>query len=99
MTAAVFTVHTAGSPVGLLQCCVRCGHVLQNGQPWADGNVLVAESVAGPHDRHGPAWWPAGARIGTDKFPGSARVSCTYTLADGRPLDADEVLCTPTYLN
>ena len=48
----------------------------------------------------GPAWWPAGARIATDKVPGrDPGTSCTYVLPDDRALDSDEVLCTPLIVN
>lgn len=76
-----WTVHTAAPPVGLVQTCSACGHVLQDNTAWAEGRVAVAEGQE--HD--GPMWWPTGERIAELGI-------CTFVLPD-RPLDEDERLC------
>lgn len=88
-TLPPFIVHTAAAPgPDMLQRCVLCGFVLTDNTAWAEGRIAVMEG-----DDSGPSWWPAAALVATDKTPGSAMASCTYTL-DGRGLDHDEQLCT-----
>lgn len=77
----IWTVHTAGNPLGAVQSCAACGHILQDNTGWAEGRVEVEESWG---DR-GPVWFPAGERVA--EFG-----NCTVTLPD-RPLEADERLC------
>ena len=76
-----WTVHTAGTPLGAIQTCTGCGHVLQDNAPWFEGRVAIPED----QDDTGPSWWPVGQRI-------AQLGSCTITLPD-RPLEADERLC------
>lgn len=74
-------VHTAGPPVGAIQACAACGHVLQDNAAWFEGRVAVLEGQE--HD--GPMWWSTGALIAELGI-------CTAMLPD-RPLDPDERLC------
>jgi hypothetical protein len=93
MTAlAPFVVHTAAPPVGAVQSCAACGWGIVDNTPWFEGQVAVPEGDA---DR-GPGWYPAGARVATDKTaPGAGGM--TYLLGpEGRPLDGDERLCAGT---
>ena len=45
-------VHTAAPPVGAVQACGACGHVLQDNTAWFEGQ-----------ERDGPMWWSTGALI------------------------------------
>ncbi|GAA4439444.1 hypothetical protein GCM10023170_011040 [Phytohabitans houttuyneae] len=92
MTLPVFTVHTAGAPVGMVQACVSCGWPLMDNTAWVEGRVAVMEGA----ERYGPSWWPVGARIGTGiTKPGAGGLTYVVDPTD-RPLDADERLCVVT---
>lgn len=84
---AVWTVHVSGEPIGWVQSCVACRFVLIDNKAWPEGRAAVVDT-----DDRGPTWWPAGARIGTDKTSES-RGGCTYVLDEDRDLDNNERLC------
>lgn len=75
-----WTVHTAAPPVGLIQTCAACGHILEDNTAWAEGRVAVPEEQSAEM-----MWWPTGERIAQLGI-------CTFVLPE-RPLEADEQLC------
>jgi len=78
--ARSWTVHAAGEPIGMIQSCTACGHVLEDNTAWLEGRIAVMEG-----DDRGPAWFPAGSLIAQSG-------NCSVTLPD-RDLEADERLC------
>ena len=74
-------VHVAGAPIGAIQRCDSCGHVLQDNTAWYEGRVAVPVDQS---DR-GPAWFATGQRI-------AELGNCSVALPD-RPLEDDERLC------
>lgn len=82
-----FVVHTAAAPAGATQHCASCGWPLQDNTSWAEGHVAVVHG-----DDRGPTWWPAGARVATDK-PAPDVGGTTYALDDTRALAEDERYC------
>lgn len=87
-----FVVHTAAPPVGLVQSCASCGWPLYDFTPWLEGRVAVPAADAG----RGPAGWPVGARVATDK-PTPDSAGMTYTIGPpDRALLTDERLCAGT---
>lgn len=87
------------------QRCVACGFLLIDNTPWLTCNppavaslALAAEggdTIEAPAvDEHrGMSWWPAGALVGTDKRD-EGKGGMTYLREEGRPLDANERMCT-----
>jgi hypothetical protein len=85
---APFVVHIAAAPAGTVQACVSCGFTLIDNTAWTEGRAAVPD---GDSDR-GPAWWPSGARIATDKTTPTTG-GTTYLIATDRELAEDERWC------
>lgn len=78
----VYDVHIAAPPIGPIQLCAACGHVLQDNTAWDEGRVAIPD---GQPDI-GPLWWETGRRIG---HAGGV----TYAIGADRPLEPEEQLC------
>ncbi len=78
-----WTVHIAAAPIGPVQRCATCGHVLEDWTAAYEGRVATLTG----DDRPLP-WFPTGQRIAQN---GPA----TVTLP-ARPLEADERTCGGT---
>lgn len=77
---ALWIVHTAAEPIGAVQRCAACGHVLEDWTAALEGRVMTLEG-----DNRSLPWWPVGQKIAQN---GPASV-----ILPDRPLEADERLC------
>ncbi|GLY08239.1 hypothetical protein [Actinoplanes sp. NBRC 101535] len=85
---ADFIIHPAAAPQDDgIQCCTTCGSLIIDNTAWYQGRVQIPE---GQPDT-GPAWWPEGALIATNRHHGTSPVM-SYRV-EGRPPAADEQLC------
>lgn len=78
-----WTVHLAAQPDNMIQCCSRCGAVLQDNTAFAEGRV-AAIGTTSPR----PSWWSTGARV-------SVRGNASYAITDAGELTVDERPCDP----
>ena len=80
-TDMTWIVHIAADPIGTVQCCATCGHILEDWTAALEGRTaILGDDGAGLLP-----WWPTGQMIAQW---GPASV----TLPD-RPLEADERFC------
>lgn len=78
-----WAVHVAAQPDDMIQCCSRCGAVLQDNTAFAEGRV-AAVGVMPP----APHWWSTGVRV-------AVRGGASYAIVDSYQLTLDEQPCEP----